>query len=205
MAGFPASGSYRFDAAARATLSRVKYLDRVLQNWRIREAAAFIRRGDAVLDIGSADGALFRLVPGLGPSVGIEPDLDVRHQAVSPSLDFYKGYFPEALPHPMQFDAITMLAVLEHIPPAQQLELAQACAAHLKPGGRLIITVPSQAVDYVLALLTAVHAIDGMSVHQHYGFRASETPAIFTPCGLHLITRRRFQLGFNNLFVFVRP
>jgi len=182
----------------------MKYLDRVLQRWRIREAAAFIRCGDSVLDIGTADGALFRLVPGLGPSVGIEPELEAGHKAISPGLDFYKGYFPAALPGPMQFDAITMLAVLEHIPPSEQVELAKACAAHLKPGGRLIITVPSQAVDYVLALLTAVRAIDGMSVHQHYGFNASETPGIFTPYGLRLTARRYFQLGFNNLFVFTR-
>lgn len=185
-------------------LRRVKYLDRVLQNWRIRQAAEFIRRGDAVLDIGCADGALFRLVPGLGPSIGIEPELDVGHKTIFPGVDVYKGYFPGALPRPLQFDAITVLAVLEHVPSDQQAELAQACAAHLKPGGRLIITVPSRAVDYVLAVLTAVRAIDGMSVHQHYGFRASETPAIFTPFGLHLMTHRRFQLGFNNLFVFAR-
>jgi len=182
----------------------VKYVDRVLQRWRIRKAAEYIRRGDSVLDIGSADGALFRLVPDLGPSVGIEPDLESEHVSVSPGLDYYKGYFPAALPFPMSFDAITMLAVLEHVPPEQQGPLARACASHLKPGGRLIITVPSPTVDYVLNVLQWLGAIDGMSLHQHYGFEASRTPDIFVPFGLRQIAARRFQLGLNNLFVFGR-
>jgi 2-polyprenyl-3-methyl-5-hydroxy-6-metoxy-1,4-benzoquinol methylase len=182
----------------------MKYLDRVLQRWRIRKAAAFINRGDCVLDIGCADGALFRMVPDLGPSVGIEPELEPAHVSDFPKVNFYKGYFPAALPGPMNFDAITMLAVLEHIPSQQQESLARACASHLKPGGRLIITVPSQAVDHVLAVLTRLGLLDGMEIHQHYGFEASQTPKIFLPSGLRLIAARRFQLGLNNLFVFGR-
>jgi 2-polyprenyl-3-methyl-5-hydroxy-6-metoxy-1,4-benzoquinol methylase len=182
----------------------VKYVDRVLQRWRIRKAAAFIKRGDSVLDIGSADGALFRMVPGLGPSVGIEPELEPDRVSALPNVNFYKGYFPAALPGPMNFDAITMLAVLEHVPYQEQESLARACASHLKPGGRLIITVPSQAVDHVLAVLKRLGLIDGMSLHQHYGFEASQTPKIFQPFGLRLIAARRFQLGLNNLFVFGR-
>lgn len=170
----------------------------------MRKAAAFIGRGDCVLDIGSADGALFRLVPDLGPSVGIEPELESEHISESPNVDYYRGYFPAALPGPMTFDAITMLAVLEHVPSDQQESLARACAAHLKPGGRLIVTVPSQAVDYVLTVLKWLGVIDGMSLHQHYGFEASQTPKIFLPHGLRLIAARRFQLGLNNLFVFGR-
>ena len=54
----------------------MKHLDRILQLWRIRKAAAFIRRGDRVLDIGCAYGTLFHFVPDLGESVGVELGLD---------------------------------------------------------------------------------------------------------------------------------
>jgi 2-polyprenyl-3-methyl-5-hydroxy-6-metoxy-1,4-benzoquinol methylase len=182
----------------------MKYVDRVLQRWRIRKAAAFIRRGDRVLDIGCSDGVMFQLVPDLGESVGIEPDLDLANLPGLPNVSFYAGYFPEALPGPMSFDVITMLAVLEHVPVERQGPLARACASHLKTGGRLVITVPSPAVDYVLAILQWLKLIDGMSLEQHYGFESAQTPAVFSPHGLELIVRRRFQLGFNNLFVFER-
>lgn len=180
----------------------MKYIDRVLQNWRIRKAAPFIRLGDQVLDIGTADGALFRLVPSLGESVGVDPDLDRDRVPAFPNVRFYSGFFPDALPEPMKFDVITMLAVLEHVPPEKQAPLAQACASHLKPGGRLVITVPSPAVDGVLDVLGAMRLIDGMSLEQHYGFEAKSTPAIFAGNGLVLAVKRRFQLGLNHLFVF---
>jgi 2-polyprenyl-3-methyl-5-hydroxy-6-metoxy-1,4-benzoquinol methylase len=182
----------------------MKRVDRILQQWRIQKAAEFIYPGDRVLDIGCADGALFHLVPDLGESVGIEPGLDCASLPTIPNVTFYSGYFPDALPGMMSFDIITMLAVLEHVPVGQQDSLASACASHLRPGGRLVITVPSPAVDSVLTLLKWLQVIDGMSIEQHYGFESAQTPEIFSPYGLDLITRRRFQLGFNNLFVFVR-
>ena len=73
-------------------------LDRVLQRWRIRKATAFIRPGDQLLDIGTADGALFSLVRGLGDSVGLDPDLDMDRTPPPPGVRFYRGLFPEALP-----------------------------------------------------------------------------------------------------------
>jgi 2-polyprenyl-3-methyl-5-hydroxy-6-metoxy-1,4-benzoquinol methylase len=183
----------------------MKNFDRVLQRWRIRRAAEYINRGDRVLDVGCADGALFRYVPDLGHSAGVEPDLDRALLPSIPNVDFFGGYFPEAIGGGVRlFDVITLLAVLEHVPPAQQAPLAQACAAHLRPGGRLVITVPSPAVDYVLVALKSLRIIDGMSIEQHYGFATAQTPGIFSPYGFDLAARRRFQLGFNNLFVFER-
>jgi SAM-dependent methyltransferase len=183
----------------------LKYIDRVLQRWRIRKASAFVRPGDRLLDIGSADGALFRLLPELGDSIGVDPDLDSQATPRLPHVRFYSGCFPAALPGPMAFDVITMLAVLEHIPANQQGSLAGACAAHLVPGGKLLITVPSPAVDHVLAVFRAIHLIDGMSLEQHYGFEPSAVPGVFAAHGLNLVVRKRFQLGLNNLFVFERP
>jgi SAM-dependent methyltransferase len=180
-------------------------VDRVLQRWRIRQAAGFINAGDRLLDIGTADGALFSMVGGLGDSVGMDPELDFEATTERAGVRFYRGLFPEALPAPMTFDVITMLAVLEHIPPGEQAALARACALHLNPGGRLVITVPSPEVDYILAVLKALRVIHGMSLEQHYGFDVRSVPEIFSAPGLELAARRRFQCGLNNLFVFRRP
>jgi len=167
-------------------------------------AAPFIPPGASVLDIGSADGALFREIRGLQNSVGVDLELDRQNLPKLPGLIFYEGMFPDVLPVPRTFDVITMLATLEHIPPAGLDPLAQACAAHLRTGGLLIISVPSPRVDSILAVLQTLRVIHGMATEQHHGFDVRQTPGIFAPWKLELIVHRRFQLGLNNLFVFRR-
>jgi 2-polyprenyl-3-methyl-5-hydroxy-6-metoxy-1,4-benzoquinol methylase len=179
--------------------------DRLLQNWRIRKARPFIRPGDRVLDLGSADGVLFERLGDCGPgSVGIDPVL-AQSTTTRQGFRLVRGYFPQDLPADAgPFDAIAMLAVLEHFPPAQYGPLAEGCAKFLKPGGRLIITVPSPAVDAILEILLKLRLIHGMSLEEHHGYDVNQTPAIFPAPRFRLLERSPFQLGLNNLFVFER-
>jgi len=78
------------------------------------------------------------------------------------------------------------------------------CSRFLKPGGRLIITVPSPQVDFILKVLLALGLIDGMSVEEHHGYDVRETTNIFPPPEFRLVKHQRFQLGLNNLFVIER-
>jgi SAM-dependent methyltransferase len=181
----------------------MKAVDRILQKWRIDQARPWLRPGMRVMDIGCADGVLFQQCPHLEDGVGIDPDV-LAPEKIGGNL-IVPGLFPADLPDDRPFDAITMLAVLEHIPLDAQIELARDCALRLQPGGHLIITVPSPAVDHILAVLRAVRLIDGMSVEQHYGFDVATTGPTFEAVGLRLVKRRRFQLGLNNLFVFQKP
>lgn len=180
----------------------MKNFDRFLQGWRIRKALPYMARGSRVLDIGTADGALFRAFQKLGDSAGIDMELDHGKLPDLPHVRFYEGLFPDDLPGPRTFDVITMLATLEHIPQNQLDGLASACAAHLQPGGRLIITVPSPAVDHILPVLMRFGLIDGMSTEQHHGFDVRQTPDIFGSKNFVLVAWRSFQLGLNHLFVF---
>jgi SAM-dependent methyltransferase len=177
-------------------------LDRFIQRARISKAAGHIPSGARVLDIGSADGALFRQVKHIGSGIGIDPLLE--RQVDLGAVQLIPGLFPSALPTREPFDVITMLAVLEHIPRTAQPELARNCAAFLRSGGRLIVTVPSPAVDTILDWLRAARLIDGMSLEQHYGFTPAETRPVFGSAGLSVIAQERFQFGLNNLFVFVK-
>jgi hypothetical protein len=97
-----------------------------------------------------------------------------------------------------------MLAVLEHFPEADYELLRTGCAAYLRAGGKLLITVPSPQVDYILKWLTFFRVIDGMSLEEHHGYATDKTTEIFPPPHFRLVCHRRFQLGLNNLFALER-
>jgi len=180
----------------------MKRLDLWLQDARIRRVLPYLRPGDRILDVGCADGALFRATAGLQPgaSLGLDPDLDVPCRAAG--FPLVPSPFPAGVPEGALFDAIVMLAVLEHVPPAEQAEWSEACARLLAPAGRLLITVPSPAVDRILDALMSVRLIDGMEVGQHYGFDPKLVPRMMSGPELQAVTHRRFQRGLNHLFVF---
>ena len=180
-------------------------LDRLLQDWRIGRAVRFVPLGSRVLDVGCHDGALFRrLGPGLRQGIGLDPAL-----AGPLDGDRYRllpGSFPlDAPDEPGSFDAITMLAVLEHVPTDQQPVVAGAAHRLLRPAGRLILTVPSPRVDTILDVLMRLRLLDGMEADQHYGFQPDDVEPLMLGAGLTLIEHARFQLGLNHLFVFERP
>ena len=181
----------------------MKALDRILQRWRIGKAVPYVEKGSRVLDVGCADGALFRqLSDRIAEGVGIDADLESKLSMDNAEL--VPGPFPDALEPRRPFDVITMMAVLEHVPPERQTALARGCYEHLKPGGFLVITTPSPLVDHVLDALKLLRLIDGMSLDEHYGFEPRITPGIFTSHGFRVVESKKFQLGLNNLFVFQR-
>ena len=180
----------------------MKFLDRFLRDWRIKVTKPFVRTHDSVLDIGCYDATLFEKLSNkpIVKSIGLDPLLKKTIQT-----DHYRllpGKFPDDLPVGNTFNCITMLAVLEHIPRKEQLQLSKDFYVYLEPQGRVIITVPSPFVDYILWILSNLRLIDGMSLEEHYGFKAKETPNLFDSEHFKLIKYKKFQLGLNNLFVF---
>lgn len=178
-------------------------VDILLQNWRIRKAGRFLAQTARVLDIGCSDGALFHRLQYLKNGTGIDPDL--KEQVHLFNADLYPGYFPADLPAGDLFDAITMLAVMEHIPPDEQQKLVRDCYQWLKPSGLVILTLPSPKVDHILVLLRSIRLVHAATLHQHFGFDAHEALTIFGSAGFSLVHASKFQLGLNNLFVFRKP
>jgi 2-polyprenyl-3-methyl-5-hydroxy-6-metoxy-1,4-benzoquinol methylase len=180
-------------------------VDRLLRAWRIRKALALIPDGCSLLDIGCGDGALLRAVAGrVANAVGIDPA--VPSSTLAANVRIVGGRFPDDLPAaPASFDVITMVAVFEHFPAARRPEVAERCAALLRRGGKVVLTVPAAAVDRILEVLAMARVIDGMALEEHHGFDAAETVPLFAGAGLACARHRRFQLGLNNLYVFSRP
>ena len=156
-----------------------------------------------MLDVGCADGALFRFLDRhLAGGVGIDMD---PVPASTPKYRYVQGAFPSALPAGDPYDLVVALAVVEHIPEKDQAAFAAACMHALRGGGRVVITVPSSRVDDLLKVLKAIRVVDGMADHQHYGFNPLHAIAAFEGAGFAMERHSRFQLGLNNLFVFRKP
>lgn len=179
----------------------MKYLDRVLQRWRISQALPWILPGSRVLDIGACQGELFlQAGSAIAPSLGLEPLLP-SDGALGPHPILAQGFPCDALAA-ADFDAITMLAVIEHLEPEVLAQLDGEFYRLLRPKGRIIITVPSPWVDVILMFLKSLRLIDGMELHQHRGFQPGQVSQLFSEERFRLLRRSRFQLGLNNLFVF---
>jgi 2-polyprenyl-3-methyl-5-hydroxy-6-metoxy-1,4-benzoquinol methylase len=181
----------------------MRQLDRQLQRMRIARVLPYIKPGARVLDIGCADGALYRRAPALSRYVGVDPEAPA--DAPGPNARFVQSTFPApAIGDHEQFDVIAALAVLEHIPREAQTGFATACAGHLSANGYLVISVPSPAVDAIIDALKRARLLDGMREDQHWGFDPSTTLSIFEAQGIGLHHHQRFELGLNHLFVLQR-
>lgn len=180
----------------------MKAVDRFLQSWRERKARAWLRPGARVLDIGCHQGEfLGRLGGAIRESVGLDP---LARPATTAAYELQAIPFSEPAPFPAgRFDAIVLLATLEHI--RDKAPLAREALRLLSPGGRLIMTVPSPRVDDIVHTLVRLGLADGMSLEEHHGFKPADTKPIFCGAGLELEHHESFQFGLNHLFVFRRP
>lgn len=141
---------------------------------RLRDVTAAIQTrypGGRLLDVGCGNGEwLHDLSVGGLTCVGLEPNreqaafareqgLDVRAAALAP------GLFPEA-----SFDAVTFIQVLEHL--QDPVAAVRQAGAYLRPGGMLVIDVPSynnpRFLVYRLTRLARVVSGDFIRPHLFY-------------------------------------
>ncbi len=174
-------------------------IDRLLQRCRFKAIASYLKVDDFVLDIGTGDGFFFIYFKNVN-GVGIDPYPKIKF--TKKSVTFYKGTFPGLNLKKTNFDAIIMLAVLEHIAKEKLNLISEECRALLKINGLILITVPSKKVDFILRILKKIKIVDAETLDQHYGFDVNSVEEIFNKGHFKLLVKRKFQLGFNNLFVF---
>lgn len=162
-------------------------------------AVPWILQGSRVLDIGCHQGEFLKSIEtNMKRTTGIDPLATPRCSA---KTDILNEKFEDELPFPdASFDVIVMLATIEHILPKERL--ATECARVLAKPGRVVMTVPSVAVDRIVHLLCKCGLAHGMSLDEHHGFAPETSVRIFSEAGFSLKRHRRFQLGLNNLYVF---
>ncbi len=184
-------------------------LDRLLQRLRVRAAIPHIPAGGRLLDVGCADGHLLRALGGrIRGGVGIDPNGTAEQWSGDGPSDgarlpatyrIVRGNFPDDLDDAGPFDVITMLAVFEHFRDADRPRVVEACRRLLRPGGRMVLTVPAPAVDRIVDLLRALRLVHGMDIEAHHGYRPEETARHFS--GFRVVRHQPFELGLNHLYV----
>ena len=108
----------------------------------------------------------------------------------------------EALPYRDEsFDVVTMLAVLEHLSYPRAI-VAEICRV-LKPGGRLLLTVPSKAAKPVLEFLAyRLGLVSEAEIRDHKCYYTKRSLSeLISPIGLEIEAHHYFQVGMNNLLV----
>lgn len=180
----------------------MRAVDRLLQRWRIRKAHPYVRRGARLLDIGCFDGAFIDAVAArVSSAVGIDPLAEPGERG---NITIHRGTIPgDVRLESASFDCVTMLATLEHLDDPRAL--SAECFRLLKPGGRLVVTVPHALVDYVVHALVWVGASDPADLEGHHGFDVNTTEHLFAQAGFRMVSKQRFELGVNRLYVFEKP
>jgi 2-polyprenyl-3-methyl-5-hydroxy-6-metoxy-1,4-benzoquinol methylase len=182
-------------------------LEPLLRRMRMRRVLPYVRRYPqcTMLDIGCGwEARLLReLEAHIGRGVGIDfkaPNIKTeRLETISAVL---KGDLPFK---ENSFDLITMLAVLEHLEHPEVI--LKEIARLLRPGGGLLITVPSWYAKPVLEFLAYRMGIvnpDEIRDHKRYFNREDLFDLIRATPGLKVVTHEYFQWRFNNLLFVTR-
>ncbi len=165
-----------------------------LRDRRLRAARPYLR--GRVLDFGCGVGALaFFCDP--ATYLGIDRDVDSIEIArrLHPCHTFATG-----LPAEGAYDTIVGLAVIEHI--AAPAELVARLKALLAPGGRLVLTTPHPAFEWLHELGAKVHLCSAEAAEEHESLLdASDMRRLAGNAAMSLVVSRRFLLGLNQLFV----
>lgn len=164
---------------------------------RLEYVAGRVKLEDAaVLDVGCGAGLLSEALARRGARVvglDLAPELIKvarLHRLESGVSVDYRLQSAESLAGEMpgRFDAITCMEMLEHVP--DPAAIVRACAALLKPGGRLFLsTINRTPAAFALAIVGAeyIARLLPRGTHQYRGFiRPSELAAWLRAAGLRL-------------------
>jgi SAM-dependent methyltransferase len=105
--------------------------------------ALHLKAGADILEVGAGTGGNLKLLSRFGNVTAVEMDEYARkHAMTSTGHKVHYGMLPSPLPvFETKFDLICMFDVLEHV--EFDLESLVVLKNHLKPGGKILITVPA--------------------------------------------------------------
>ena len=202
----------RIDEAARErALKPIR-----LANFRqlLNECADLLPKGTTLLDVGCAHGWFMEAATSRGLTCyGIEPDLEMAQRARSTGHEVIAGFFPDAMPTRLRFNAITFNDVFEHLPDVTGI--VRSLPGYLVPGGIVIVNLPVASgpifrIVRAVARFGIIGPLDRMwqtglpSPHLSY-FKAPALLLFFERSGFDLVRCGELQsVGLDGLYDRIR-
>jgi glycosyltransferase involved in cell wall biosynthesis len=180
------------------------FIEPILRKMRIRRVLNEIQKKPecALLDVGCGFNHAF--LSAVEPFIGSGTGIDFKvSEKTSAKISTVQTRLDKKLPFKDNtFDTATMLAVLEHLD--QPLEITREIARVIKPGGKLILTVPGKKAKPVLEFLSfKLGIVNRAEIEDHKKYYDLEElrELIQQVDTLGIVHHRHFQLGMNNFCV----
>ena len=155
-----------------------------------------------LLDVGCGQDAILlrAMSPHIKAGVGLDKNVSAT---IAGNIQIMSLEFSGRLPfNDNDFDVCTLLAVLEHID--DDSSMLKEISRVLRPGGQLILTVPSWHAKPVLEFLAfrlGIVSREQIADHKRYYNKADLCELIARINDLEIVSHRYFQLGMNNRLV----
>ena len=132
----------------------------------------FLRKSSKIVDYGSGSGQLAEALLGAGYRCAIVEPAVLRFEANRKRLEGYENFLGglDETSNGIEFDAIVMCEVIEHILDSELVSVMSRVASFLKPeSGRLLLTCP---YDEDLELNSVLCPVTGLVYHRHQHVRS---------------------------------
>lgn len=177
----------------------MELLEGLLRKKRITLAKQHLARqkANSTLDIGCGRNAALLKTLKIEDRAGIDTDVEPRYRKglALIQMDVTKARLPFA---DKRFDAVTMLAVLEHIEPASRQNLLKEAARVLKPQGTIFLTTPAPACAKLLDLMAKSGLVSKKQLQGHRGLLTPQKAAdLLREAKLQDIQHDYFEMGLN--------
>lgn len=182
---------------------REPLLEPLLRRFRLQKVMPHILRGQPLLDVGCGTSATFlrAVSPYVNEAHGV--DFKVSSGQIGKNIYTKQLTFSDKLPfEDAQFSTVTMLAVLEHI--ANESGIIDEVYRVLRPGGKLVLTVPSiwakpvlEFLSYRLGIISEPEIRD----HKRYYTRRRLKACLTHQGKFNVFSHKYFQLWMNNFCV----
>jgi SAM-dependent methyltransferase len=147
----------------------------------------------SVLDVGATDRVHESLVRQRWPGVdyrSFDIDRTNRH-------DYHD--FAEV---DRQFDLVTLIEVLEHVPPKIAVELMAQCAKACRPGGHLLVSVPNvytPGMQHEWTHVSALHYLDILGLLTWSGLEVVDAARVYMASGMHRLVHQYVMYPVHRL------
>ncbi len=148
-------------------------LEPLLARWRMQRANALIParlRSGRILDIGCGSFPYFLAHTAFKEKFAVDQLRMPAETAAQNQIEFYTLNLNEAPRLPFAdeyFDAVTLLAVVEHLNPDSMAVLFQESCRVLRPGGMVILTTPAAWSDGLLKTMARMNLVSAEEIHEH--------------------------------------